>query len=139
MKRRDEALAPPIDPSASETRRSARWLELLLHCLFCAGIMAIIFISLLPANWVPPLMNDRLEHLVAYAYLGLIGGLIFPRLRATLRLILFLWILAAMLEIAQKFAPGRSTEVADAVFGAMGACLALLPRLVAYLIKPDKC
>jgi VanZ family protein len=37
--------------------------------------------------------------------------------------------LAIALEIAQRFAPGRSTEIADVVFSALGAWLALIPKL----------
>jgi VanZ family protein len=103
---------------------------LVLKLVFSIGVIAIVVLSLLPASQTSSLFPDKFEHLVAYALVGLVGGFAFPARRATLWLIGGLVILAIALEIGQVFAPGRSTDVADAVFSGLGACFALVPKLV---------
>jgi VanZ family protein len=105
-------------------------LALALKLVFVIGVIAIGVLSLLPATQAPSLFPDKFEHLAAYALVGLVGGLAFPTRRATILLIVGLLMLAIALEIGQEFVPGRATDVADAVFSGLGACCALVPRLV---------
>jgi VanZ family protein len=106
-----------------------RWRGSTLKAVFITGVMGVIALSLLPPKHTPSLLGDKLEHLIAYAFLGLVGGLAFQRRRATLWLIALLPSLAIALELAQEFAPGRSTEIADAAVSAAGSWLSLLPWL----------
>jgi VanZ family protein len=104
-----------------------RAFDLATKLAFIIGVIAIVMLSLLPVKQAPAVFPDKLEHLAAYALLGLVGGLAFPTQRAAILLIVGLSLLAATLEIGQSFAPGRSPDVADAMFSALGAFVALLP------------
>lgn len=102
--------------------------------IFAVGIIAVVILSLLPGNDVPSVgVSDKIEHLVAYALLGLAGGLAFPTRRGAIVLLVLLPLLGVALEIAQLRVPERSADVADALADWMGAGLTLLPILVVRL------
>ena len=102
--------------------------------IFAAGVVCVVFLSLLPGTGLPSVdVSDKIEHVVAYALLGLAGGLAFPTRRATVLLLMLLPLLGFALEIAQLVVPERSSEVADALAGWIGASLTLLPILFVRL------
>jgi VanZ family protein len=103
-----------------------------LKVAFVVGVIIVILLSLLPTKQAPSLFKDKLEHLASYALLGLVDGLAFPARRMTILRIVLLPALAIALEIAQRFAQGRSTEIADAVVSGVGAWLALAPKLLLH-------
>jgi VanZ family protein len=111
-----------------------RWFSSTTKVAFFAGGIGVVVLSLLPASQAPSLFNDKLEHLFAYAILGLVGGLAFPTWRATLWMIALLPLLAIALELGQELVPGRSTEIADAVVSSAGSWLTLLPWLAVRLM-----
>lgn len=102
--------------------------------IFAVGIIAVVTLSLLPGKDVPSVgVSDKIEHLVAYALLGLAGGLAFPTRRAAIVLLVLLPLLGIALEIAQLRVPERSADIADALADWIGAALTLLPILVVRL------
>jgi VanZ family protein len=101
-----------------------------LRLLFVFGVLATLVLSLLPAKEVPAVTNDKIEHFLAYASLGVVGGLITRTRQTRLMLVLFLFIFAVAMELGQEFAPGRTTDLDDALAGWLGACMAFLPPLV---------
>jgi VanZ family protein len=102
--------------------------------MFAAGIVAVVTLSLLPGNDMPSVdVSDKIEHAVAYALLGLTGGLGFPTRRAAIVLLVLLPLLGVALEIGQLRVPERSAEVADALADWIGAALTLLPILFVRL------
>jgi VanZ family protein len=102
--------------------------------LFTAGAIAVIVLSLLPGQEMPSVgVSDKIEHVVAYALLGLVGGLAFPTRRTTILLLALLPTLGIALEIAQLAAPDRSAEVADALADWIGTAITLLPFLFVRL------
>lgn len=101
---------------------SSRWLQLAFRVGFGVGVAVVIIGSLLPADRAPAIANDKLEHFLAYAFLSLLGSWMFQTRRPMVLLALSLCALAILLEIAQRFSPGRSTEVADALVSGLGAC-----------------
>jgi VanZ family protein len=102
-----------------------------LRLTFTAAAIAVVVLSLLPRDSLPSVgMSDKYEHLVAYALLAANGWLAFPTRRAALWLMLLLPLMGITLELAQTFVPGRSGEVADALVGALGAYLLLVPMLL---------
>ena len=102
--------------------------------IFAAGIVAVVTLSLLPGKDMPSLgVSDKTEHVVAYALLGLAGGLAFPTRRAAIMLLVLLPLLGVALEIAQLLVPERSSEVADAIADWIGTSLTLLPILFVRL------
>ena len=102
--------------------------------IFATGIVAVVILSLLPGNDMPSVsVSDKVEHVVAYALLGVTGGLGFPTRRAALVLLVLLPLLGVALEIAQLRVPERSAEVGDALADLIGAALTLLPILFVRL------
>src|SRR5262249_23684417 len=102
-----------------------------LKYTFAAGTIAVIVLSLLPGKDMPSLgLSDKLEHLLAYALLGLTGGLAFPTLRAAAALLMLLPLLGIALGIGQLLVPGRSAEIADALADCAGMAIALVPILI---------
>src|SRR5262245_10012606 len=105
-----------------------------LRYFFTAGAIAVIVLSLLPGRDMPSLgVSDKIEHVIAYAVLGLAGGLAFPTRRSTILLLALLPTLGIALEIAQLAVPGRSAEVADALADSIGTAITLLPFLFVRL------
>jgi len=101
-----------------------RWL---CKTAFVGGVCTVVIGSLLPGQFLPALINDKVEHFLAYATLAILGGLACRGRRDRLVLMLFLFSLAVSLEIAQGFSPGRTTDFYDALAGWAGSCLALIP------------
>jgi hypothetical protein len=99
----------------------------LFKIAFIGGVCVVIGGSLLPGRDMPALINDKVEHFLAYGALATVGSLTCRTRQDRLMLVLFLFVLAVGLEIAQRFSPGRSTEFFDALAGWMGACLAFVP------------
>jgi VanZ family protein len=121
------ALHTAADGLPAKTKVRTRAFDLATKLAFIIGVIAIVMLSLLPVKQAPAVFPDKREHLAAYALLGLVAGLAFPTQRAAILLIVGLSLLAATLEIGQSFAPDRSPDVADAMFSALGAFVALLP------------
>lgn len=128
MDRGSDPQIPGATPPA-DRRPRASCLQTAAKLAFIVGVIIVILLSFLPAKQTASLFNDKLEHLASYALLGLIGGLAFPTRRTTILLIVLLPILALALEIAQRFVPGRSTEITDVVVSGIGAWLVLIPKL----------
>jgi hypothetical protein len=107
----------------SKWRQVRARLEPVIKVGFCIGVATTIVVSLLPADYVPVIMNDKLEHLLVYALLGWLGTWIFQTRRAMALLVVSLCALSVVLEAGQQFSPGRSMELADAVASCFGACI----------------
>lgn len=79
-------------------------------------------LSLAPAAAVPSgPINDKMEHIIAYAILGLLGGL--SSERSVLRTMLCLAAFGIAIELLQTFSPGRLPDVFDALADLIGACV----------------
>jgi VanZ family protein len=89
---------------------------------FYAACALVGVLSLLPRATLPSLsIGDKVEHVIAYAMLALLGCTLFERRRAAV--ILGLAAYGAVLELLQFLAPGRSPEIADGVADLIGACV----------------
>ena len=110
----------------------------LFRTAFVLGVCLVIMGSLLPGRLMPAPINDKVEHFLAYATLAIIGGLTCRTRQDRLMLVLFLFVLAVGLEVAQRFSPGRSTDFLDALAGWIGACLSLISlRLIRVRSSAD--
>lgn len=87
------------------------------------GLVAAL--SLLPSTTMPPTsLGDKVEHVIAYAVLGLLGVASSPRgvtRAAAWRTILGLAMFGITIELLQSFSPGRSPDALDAVADIAGA------------------
>ena len=99
----------------------ARW-------AFAFTALSVVGISVLPGRDVPNIgLWDKLEHVIAYATLALVGAFAFPGFLGAALLAVLLPALGAVMEICQLFVPGRSAEFGDAVANTVGVALVLLP------------
>ncbi len=86
------------------------------------GLIVIGILSAVPGELRPHvLVVPQLEHFVAYFAAGLLLALGFWNPRSVLLLCLAVPLYAAVLEIAQLFIPGRSSEFIDFFASSAGA------------------
>lgn len=114
-------------------------LSLLLRVAAIACTIAILTLSLLPAQELRRTGAPHgVEHTVAYLGTSLIYLLALRprRLTGGLRPVLFLWALAAAMEIAQQFVPGRGAHFSDFAMSALGALLALPAYMLVRRMAP---
>lgn len=91
---------------------------------FYAGAALVGILSLLPGRVLPAAeMSDKLEHLLAYAALGLIGGATARSGNRAICSVLGIIAFGIAIEFLQMFAPGRLAELGDAVADAAGAVI----------------
>jgi len=114
--------------------RSRRALASAIKLAFVGATLMVVVLSLLPGNDLPAVgISDKVEHIIAYAVLALLGGLAFPG--ATVLLAVALSALGVVMEICQMIVPGRSAEIGDAVADAIGVGLILVPLAVLRLVR----
>ena len=101
---------------------TTRSIRRLFRLAFYASSALVGALSLAPSTTLPPVsINDKIEHVVAYALLGFVGAVSFEC--GALRTILGLAAFGILLELLQAFSPGRSPELGDALADVAGACL----------------
>ena len=99
----------------------------ILKVSFAIGVLAVTWLSLTPKAALPSIeVSDKLVHLVAYAALGLSGGLGFSRPRSWLLIGAGLITLGCLLEVAQLVVSGRSASIADAFANGIGVVVGLV-------------
>lgn len=96
-----------------------------MRWLFWLALIAITLLALSPR---PPAVADlgwdKLNHLAAFALLGLLARLAWPAQRLA-RWLLGLLVYGGLLEIAQGLTPNRQAEWADLLADALGLLVAL--------------
>src|SRR6476620_1147803 len=97
-------------------------------------VAAIVVMTLGPPTVRPVSgFNRSLEHVAAFALLGLAFGLAYPNKRMLLALIGVT--VAALLETLQLVVPGRHAYFADFVINAAGACGGLVVAALLYGLR----
>ena len=99
---------------------------LLLRLAFCAALIAVFVLSVLPAPYEPKLFSwqDKVEHLLIFCGLTLLGRAAWPRhSRAVVAGIL---VYGAAMELGQSLTTYRMGDVRDWVADALGVALAAL-------------
>ncbi len=113
----------------------------LLRIVFYLASALVAALSLAPSAALPPMsIGDKAEHVIAYAVLGLLGGV--SARRGVVRTILGLAAFGIALELLQAFSPGRAPDAIDALADMIGACIggaaALAVRRAMTSIAIDK-
>ncbi len=105
--------------------------------VFCAGVLAVVALSLLPQQALPHFnLWDKAQHLVAYLCLALAGGMKFRDWRSLLALGLGLVALGVGLEVIQWMVPGRQPSRGDIVANTLGVAMGLtIARFAASRIR----
>lgn len=103
---------------------------------FWFGTLAIVVVSLLPADDVPDIgMWDKLEHALTYAMVAALGCVGWAgHGRDWGRIAALLVTLGTLLEFLQSFVPGRLGDIGDATANVIGtlagmAAVAVLGRI----------
>ena len=92
-----------------------------------AGIAAITILSLLPGSERPhTILPGQVEHFIAYACTGFALSLGYPGLRERLVFWAALGTASGVFEILQRWIPGRSCEIEDAVVSTLGLSTGLV-------------
>ena len=82
-------------------------------------VLAAVFLTLAPRTLRPQTgIEHHLEHVLAFALVGLAFGLGYPGRRLLLALVGVL--MAALLEVVQAWAPGRHANLNDFIVNAIG-------------------
>ncbi|HJT14032.1 MAG TPA: VanZ family protein [Dongiaceae bacterium] len=124
-------------PKASWLSPRARFRRTLRIAFYGAGALVAV-LSLAPGAALPPTsIGDKVEHVIAYAVLGLLGAA--SSKRSVMRTILGLAAFGIAIEMLQAFSPGRSSDPLDAVADVAGIGLGcgavmLLRRMTSLLI-----
>ncbi len=91
---------------------------------FYAAAAVVGALSLVPGRAMPPTdISDKLEHLLAYAALGLVGVASARNGNRAILSILGIIAFGIAIEVLQLFTPGRHAEVGDALANAAGALI----------------
>ena len=89
-------------------------------------MIAVTEVSLLPQAALPPVgLWDKLQHLLAYGALALLGAVAFPGRRRLVVLGGWLVLHGCALEFAQAEIPGSFASFGDALANALGVALGL--------------
>jgi VanZ family protein len=112
-----------------------------LRIAFYGASALVAALSLAPSATLPPTsIGDKMEHVIAYAVLGLLGAA--SSVRGPMRTILGLAAFGIAIEALQAFSPGRSPDPLDVVADVIGATLGcgaaiVLRRMTSLLIDKD--
>lgn len=102
---------------------NARLRRLLRACFYVAA-MAVVILSLTPPAALPPApLSDKIEHVLAYAGLALLGVATARSATGALSTMCGLIALGIALEVLQAFSPGRSPDLTDALADISGTIL----------------
>lgn len=98
----------------------------ILKTIWALGVVAILFLSTLPADSLPTVgdISDKVEHLLAYALVGLFGMFAASSNKRRLLLALAMIIMGLGLEGVQYFLPTRSFELLDGLANTLGVVVA---------------
>lgn len=113
----------------------------MLRIAFYGTGALVAALSLAPSATLPPMsIGDKMEHVTAYAVLGLLGAA--SSVRGVARVILGLAAFGIAIEMLQSFSPGRSPDPLDAMADIVGASLGcgaaiMLRRMTSLLIDKN--
>jgi len=118
---------------AAQPRLSSR---LVTRVLFLLAAAAVTVLSLLPQRDLPKVgVSDKIEHVVSYFVLAILGSLAFRERRSLFALFVLLCAMGGVIELLQAFSPGRSPDIVDALADGAGAAAGTLVGLALGFLR----
>jgi len=100
-----------------------------------ACVVAIAVLSLIPGFMRPDTgFPGQIDHTIAYCGTAGLLGLGYPAAKSRFGTTVMLISLAAALEVAQLWVPGRHSQFIDFATSAVGTCLGMLAAVVAHRV-----
>jgi VanZ family protein len=100
-----------------------------------ASVVAIVVVSLVPGDARPDTgLPGQIDHIIAYRGTAGLLGLGYPAAKLRFGMIVMLISLAAMLEVAQRWIPGRHPQFIDFAASVAGRCFGMLAAMVVHRI-----
>jgi hypothetical protein len=110
-------------------------LFLLFRTVGWACIVVIVVVSLVPGDTRPDTgLPGQIDHIISYCGTAGLLGLGYPAAKSRFGTIVMLTSLAATLELAQRWIPGRHPQFIDFAASVVGACLGMLGAVVVHRI-----
>ena len=110
-------------------------LFLLFRMVGWACIVAIVVVSLVPGDARPDTgLPGQIDHIIAYCGTAGLLGLGHPAAKLRFGMIVMLISLAATLEVAQRWIPGRHPQFIDFAASVAGTCLGMFAAMVVHRI-----
>lgn len=103
-----------------------------MRVLSVMALVAITVLSLLPIEHPSVSPNDKLNHLLGWGLIGVLGGLGWPRWKMIWP---WLWGYSWLIEAAQGLTPYRLFSVADGVANLAGLALAVVLLWLWYKMR----
>src|SRR5262249_35911917 len=89
-------------------------------------------LSLVPGNERPHTgLTGQFDHVIAYCGTAGLLGLGYPTTKVRFEIVAMLALLAAVLEVAQLWVPGRHSQFIDFAMSSGGACFGMLAAAIA--------
>ncbi len=101
--------------------------------LFSMSLFALVVGCLLPANWLPPLPNDKYLHFFAYAILSLFAFFLTKSIAELLWWQVSLMLVGVLIEGVQHFVPGRQFCWRDILANFAGIATVGIGSLLCYM------
>jgi hypothetical protein len=112
-----------------------RVVTFLFRAVGWACVVAIVVLSLVPGDARPDTgFPGQIDHIIAYCGAGGLLALGYPAAKSRFGTFVMLISLAATLEMAQRWIPGRHSQFIDFASGAAGTCLGMLAAMVVHRI-----
>ena len=100
-----------------------------------ACVVAIVVVSLVPGDARPDTgLPGQIDHIIAYCGAAGLLGLGYPATKSRFGTIVMLISLAATLEVAQRWIPGRHPQFIDFAASVAGTSLGMLAAMVVHRI-----
>lgn len=104
--------------------------------ILASAALTVAVLSLLPAKGLPTIgVGDKAEHVVAYAFLTVVGLKAYRRTATRLRILIALVAFGVGLETLQAYSPGRATDLADVIANIFGMTAGALVHLLYDRVK----
>jgi VanZ family protein len=119
--------------TATQPRPSPRRIA---RVLFLLAAAVVTVLSLLPQQDLPKVgVSDKIEHLLSYFVLAILGSFAVRERRSLLYLFVLLCAMGGVIELLQAFSPGRSPDIVDALVDGAGAAAGVLIGAAFALVR----